>query len=169
MDGGALPKGAALPLESACPTTPQFVELLLTTELAEEVVRLLPALTLIDWRARRPEAAPELQAPSPEYQVQALFRPLLQTRALTLAEGTDEVAPKLNRARMLVAAIRAGLWSRAFDLAEQAYRAAQVRIVTPTEIEAEGDRIAAALLVPMSEQATIVAFRRAWLTPSRNR
>ncbi|WP_321473307.1 type I-U CRISPR-associated protein Csx17 [uncultured Paludibaculum sp.] len=136
---------------------------------ADEVARLLPAFSMVDWTAGWDREGPGARpVASAEYRLQALFRPLLQTDRIRLTSKECEASlePKVARARAVLAAIRGGNWDRALEIAEQTYRSLNLRIVQLPDVAAEGDRIVAAVLIPLPVATVRAEFRRIWLTPA---
>jgi CRISPR-associated protein Csx17 len=127
----------------------------------DAVVTAIPALSLM---ASRKETScgggGTSDAWSPEFLLQALFRPLFLPEGMQF-EGA-KLVPSAKRARAVLRAIRASRWEEAVALAEQSYRAANLQIIRPPAIEADGDRIAASLLIPMSEAEARRGFNR-WI------
>jgi CRISPR-associated protein Csx17 len=159
-----------LPLGSATACTPRMIEAFLcgTIDL-ESVVRWLPAMVLIDWRSF--EGAPaQFRAASSLYLLQALFRPLFHPGKVVLnGQPLFREPPKATTARRLLHLIRSGDWAQAIDATRARYLAEGRRTVTPpTEIEADGERMAAALLIPMRTADVACGFER-WLEPRADR
>jgi CRISPR-associated protein Csx17 len=127
---------------------------------AEAIASLVPAFSLVHW-TRKPEPEVKLLGASPAFLLQAFLRPLLTPYNLRLAYGSDTLEPDVTRARAIVRLVRAQAWQQAFDIAERAYRTCGLFVVRPsTEIEVNGDLIAAALLIPLGRKQTRTGFRR---------
>jgi CRISPR-associated protein Csx17 len=159
-----------LPLGGAAACTPRMIEAFLCETIdLESVVRWLPAMVLIDWRGF--EDAPErFGAASSLYLLQALFRPLFHPGKIVLnGQPLFREPPKATTARRLLHLIRSGDWAQAIDAARARYLAEGRRTVTPPrEIEADGERMAAALLIPMRSADVACGFER-WLEPRADR
>ncbi|MDZ4798572.1 MAG: type I-U CRISPR-associated protein Csx17 [Bryobacteraceae bacterium] len=142
-------------------------------QLAARVAALLPLTTLIRWIGASAFDGPRgpVQAPTPEYRLQALFRPLLLASPLELGRYTEnQLRPNPARARAIVSAIRAGIWRTAIDLAQQSYSAAAIQIVSPpSSLKANGTKIAASLLIPISQNAVREDFLTYWTVNGTNR
>jgi len=132
---------------------------------AQQVADAVPALSLVSWEVDDPDQGNDTHpaVPSAEFQLQALFRPIFTPGKLTLGPNSDAFISNPARARAVLNAIRAERWQQAVDLADQSYRAVNIRIVHPLSIEADCDRIAASLLIPMTRKATRRSFRRVWI------
>jgi CRISPR-associated protein Csx17 len=153
-----------LPLHGAAACTPGMIEAFLcgTIDL-ESVVRWLPAMVLIDWCSF--EGDPErFRAASSLYLLQALFRPLFHPGRIVLnGQPLFRKPPKVATARRLLHLIRSGDWAQAIDAARARYLAEGWRTITPpTEIEADSERMVAALLIPMRSADVAGGFER-WL------
>lgn len=158
--------------ERPCVTAhPEWIDDFLTGVVeADEVARLLPAFVLINWSDARGKTGPRgRRAWSAEYRLQALFRPLFRAEGLSQEEHGTRPEPRPRRARAVLSAIRGGNWERALDIAEQAYRSASLRVVRPPDIDADVERIAAALLIPMRPDVAWAEFQRLWLLPERDK
>jgi CRISPR-associated protein Csx17 len=78
-------------------------------------------------------------------------------------------AKKATTARRILYLIRSGDWSQAVDAARARYLAEGLRTITPpAEIDADGERMAAALLIPMRSADVEAGFER-WLEPRSGR
>lgn len=163
--------GAADEEPPRMPAQPEWIDDFLTGAVeADEVTRLLPAFVLVDWTTERSNPRRrERRAWSAEYRLQALFRPLFRTEELGPAERGARPEPRPRRARAVLSAIRGGNWARALDVAGQAYRSASLRVVQLPEIDADGERIAAALLIPLAPETAWAEFERLWLLPERDK
>ena len=159
-----------LPLGSAATCSAGVVEAFLcgATD-SESTLRWLPAMVLIDWRSV--ESAPEgFSGASSLYLLQALFRPLFHPGKIMLnGQPLFSEPPKATTARRLLQLIRSGNWAQAIDAARARYSAEGRRTVTPpTETEADGERMAAALLIPMRSSDVARGIER-WLEPRPGR
>jgi CRISPR-associated protein Csx17 len=148
---------------------PEWVEEFLSGSVdAGEVSRLLPAFCLVNWTGRPSQGGgTEIFGHSPEYRLQALFRPLFADTEIYLSAGGDALKPRPGRARAVLVAMRGANWERAVDIARQAHQSVGVRIVDPPEFVADGERIAASLLIPMPASVIRRDLRRMWMRPVR--
>jgi CRISPR-associated protein Csx17 len=159
-----------LPLGSAATCSAGVVEAFLrgATDL-EGTLRWLPATVMIDWRSV--ESAPEgFSVASSIYLLQALFRPLFHPGKIMLnGEPLLREPPKAAAARRLLHLVRSSDWVEAVGAARARYLAEGLRtIAPPAEIEADGERIAAALLIPMRSSDVARGIER-WLEPRPGR
>jgi len=123
----------------------------------------LPAMVLIGWRGFK--GTPErFGAASGLYTLQALFRPLFHPGEIMLnGEPLFREPPKATTARRLLHLIRSSDWVQAVDAARARYLAEGRRtIAPPVEIDADGERVAAALLIPM-RSADVAGGIERWL------
>jgi len=153
-----------LPLASATACSPGIVEAFLcgTIDLGS-VFRWLPAAVLIGWRGFK--CAPQrLSATSSLYLLQALFRPLFHPGEIVLnGKPLFREPPKATTARRLLHLIRSSDWVQAVDAVRARYLAEGRRTVAPpVEIDADGERVAAALLIPM-QTADVAGGIERWL------
>jgi CRISPR-associated protein Csx17 len=159
-----------LPLGGAAPCSPRMIEAFLSGAIdLESVVRWLPAMVLIGWC--NSECAPErFGAASSFYVLQALFRPLFHPRMIVLdGQPLLREPPEAATARRLLHLIRSGDWAQAIDAARARYLAAGRQTITPpAEIEADGERMAAALLIP-TRSADVSGGIARWLEPRPRR
>jgi CRISPR-associated protein Csx17 len=167
-----------LPLGGTAPCMPGTIDAVLSGSIdLELVVRWLPAMVLLDWRGFK--SSPERsEAVSSAYFLHALFRPLfhpgrimLNGQALFREERLRGAPPakKATTARRILYLIRSGDWARAVDAARARYLAEGVRtIAPPAEIDADGARMAAALLIPMRSADVEAGFER-WMEPRSGR
>jgi len=153
-----------LPLGSAAACSVDVVEAFLcgTIDLGS-ILRWLPAMVLIGWRGFK--GTPErFGAASGLYTLQALFRPLFHPGEIMLnGEPLFREPPKATTARRLLHLIRSSDWVQAVDAARARYLAEGRRtIAPPVEIDADGERVAAALLIPM-RSADVAGGIERWL------
>jgi CRISPR-associated protein Csx17 len=140
----------------------------------EEVCRWVPALSLIDWRSGRPQAGtPHEDGALPAegtYLLYCLFRPLFHPETIRVYGEKlfpDGLAPRTVTATRLLNLIRQGDWGEATALADSRYLAAGRSINAPPKgVETDGERLAAAMLIPVSTQAVAAGLRR-WLQPTK--
>lgn len=157
------------------PTPRHLLQQLLDQDsLAAKVVGLLPVTTLIRWSKPLVQVTADkcIEAPSPEYRLQALFRPLLFSASLELGNkySENQLRPNSARARALISALRGNSWRTALDLARQSYSAVAVEIVRPpSSLAADGTKIAASLLIPISRRAVREDFLTYWTVSGPNR
>lgn len=160
IDGEAF---GILPLESrlycSASAIHQFVEGVLDDE---QIGRWIPALSLLDWGSgSAPHANVDKRwAPGGASSLHDLFRPLFAPRR----DGRLKVVA----ARQLLKLLRQGSWDEAIALARRRFLAdRQVRIVeTPRFIDCDGERIAAAMLIPMSGHEVEENFKK-WTLPRK--
>lgn len=163
-----------LPLGGTAPCMPGTIDAVLSGSIdLELVVRWLPAMVMLDWRSF--ESSPERsEAVSSAYFLHSLFRPLfhpgrimLNGQALFREERLRGAPParKAATARSILHLIRSGDWAQAVDAARGRYLAEGIRIITPpAEMDVDGERMAAALLIPMRSADVEAGFER-WMTP----
>lgn len=163
--------GNALPLDATIPCTPELIEGLLSGAVDwEGVLRWLPAMVLIDWSGSRPAIHPS-RAASGDFALYGFFKPLFHPQEMPLkgqrsSRETSSVPNSLT-ARRLLWSIRSGDWAQAADTARNRYRAQGYHTIPlPAEVGADGDRVAAALLIPMRTRDVAAGFAR-WLEPER--
>jgi CRISPR-associated protein Csx17 len=161
-----------LPLGGASPCPADLIAAFLAGIVdLDEVARWVPPLSLINWHHRQPrdreEPATGPSRPSDgAYLLQALFRPLFHPGPLRIDEA--DLVPKPLVARRLCHLICQEDWEAAIELARDRYRAAgRLTVAPPPSIRAYGERLAAALLVPMDNPDVTVGIRR-WLEPLKS-
>ncbi len=130
------------------------------------VARWLPAMVLMSWNGFR--SSPGLvEALSGVYLLHALFRPLFHPSNVRV-NGRElfREPPKMATARRLLYLIRSGDWAQAIEAVRTRYLAEGHRtIAPPVDIEADGERMAAALLIPMRDVDVAAGIER-WMEPS---
>ena len=154
-----------LPLFSKFPCGLRTIESMLQTEMdIEEVVTWVPALSLLDWRtgdAKEPEPSIPL---SGEFLLYALFRPLIYPWKIKFGERDlfpKHLLPKAAGARRLLWLIRANEWKLALDYARSRYRAAGHTVMSGVQGDGfDGERMAAALLLPVSPRTMMAGLQR---------
>jgi CRISPR-associated protein Csx17 len=150
----------------------------------EEVIRWVPALSLIDWSRRpRPGTVHEQPARSSveldgTMLLQGLVRPLFHCRKLTVWNDDtraheplfpQKFKPSAGLLRRVFNLLRFNSLDEAIQVLRDRYLAAGRGIVMPSAgFEANGELVAASLLIPISDQAVVNGFRR-WLQPSKRR
>lgn len=146
----------------------------------EEVIRWIPALSLIDWsRPLRIESTRESDVElDGTILLQALARPLFHGRKLIVRnDATRQPEPlfpqKLEPTARLLCRVFNLLRFNSLDEAIQVLRdrylaAGRDIVMPPPGFDANGELIAASLLIPISDQAVVSGFRR-WLQPSKRR
>ncbi|MGH9772343.1 MAG: hypothetical protein ACRD4Q_11705 [Candidatus Acidiferrales bacterium] len=140
----------------------------------EVACRWIPALSLIDWGCPRPggDQADEYDTSRADgsYLLHSLFRPFFHAETIRLHGDKlfpDHLAPKAVAARRLLNLIRQGAWEEAAALARGRYLAAGHAIIPlPSGLQADGERMAAAMLIPVSREVVVAGLRR-WLRPSK--
>jgi CRISPR-associated protein Csx17 len=144
----------------------------------EEVIRWIPALSLIDW-SRRPHIestrGPNIEADG-TILLQALARPLFHGSKLVIRNDEtqrsepffpQQLEPTAGLLRRVFNLIRFNSLDEAIQILRDRYLAAGRDIVMPsTGFEANGELVTASLLIPISDQAVVSGFRR-WLKPSK--
>jgi CRISPR-associated protein Csx17 len=161
--------GGELPLLGSRPCAVGVVQAFLSLDIDCEVVaRWIPPLSLINWGKRT--ASEDRRTGPDEHSLYGLFRPLFHPERLQIS-GEDLLRPKpLPRpvtARTLLNLIRQEAWQEALRLASNRYLAAGRSVVEmPTDVRADGDLIAASLLVPVESDEVVRQLRR-WLKPSK--
>lgn len=150
----------------------------------EEIVRWVPVLSLIDWSkaSRAPEARHENGELDGTSLLHALVRPLFHGRNFELRASRKEKSLPLFPADSVTGKAKlppAGLLQRLFNLLrfnsldealqvlQDRYRAAGHEIVMPPPgFEADGEIVAATLLIPMSNADVEYGLSR-WLQPRK--
>jgi len=142
----------------------------------EMIVRWIPPLSLIRWDQQQiiASSAEEITTSSSldgTSLLHALFRPLFYPGKLRISRENlfpDRLLPRAITARRLLNLIRQGNWDEAIQLACGRYLAAgQTVVKPPSNIHADGELLAAALLTPLQEHVIAAGLRR-WLQPKRN-
>lgn len=142
----------------------------------EMIGRWIPALSLIQWRkastsSEQLQTAESVHPADGAFLLQALFRPLFSPYQLPLGAKKlfpDHLRPHAAMTRRLLNLIRQGELSEAIQFAQSRYLAAGHSIVLPPfDINADYERIAASLLIPMKSSDVVNGLRR-WLQPSKN-
>jgi len=154
----------APPLGGTAPCAAETIESALygSVDLGE-VARWLPAMVLLDWR-RAHNAHDRSEAASSLYLLQALFRPFFQPDEIRVSgKPLFREPPRTARARRLLYMIRSGDWVQAIEVARAYYLAEGHQIIPPPpEIVADGEQMAAVLLVPMWRADVAAGFER-WI------
>lgn len=147
----------------------------------EEVAKWIPPLSLIDWSRQadatnRPGSSAEPRANADGTALlHALVRPLFHVDTQTSFElepgqplFRPDQLPKANLMRRLFHLLRFGSIDEAVQVLRDRYLAVGYAIVEPPgNLIADGERIAAALLIPMQHRDLRNGLIR-WLQPSRN-
>lgn len=126
----------------------------------------IPTLSLIDWKHQDAVPPARIAATGGTASLHDLFRPLFNP----LPGVTPKAATRNRVCRHILKLIRQNLWSEAIDVARARYlseMSAQV-IEPPPGIQADGERIAAALLIPVPYQDALKSFEKKWKVPERN-
>jgi CRISPR-associated protein Csx17 len=150
----------------------------------EEVIRWVPPLSLIDWSRRvRLGFAPEKLAVPPveldgSMMLQTLARPLFHGRQLTIRNDKtrncepvfpQRFEPTAGLLRRVFNLLRFNAIDEAIQVLRDRYLTAGRDIVMPpTGFKANGELVAASLLIPISDHAVVSGLRR-WLQPSKHR
>jgi CRISPR-associated protein Csx17 len=180
-------KPTSKPFAAACVCSVDGVYRLLRADGSidlEEVIRWVPALSLINWSRRERLATAREQHTDSAVEldgtmlVQALARPLFHGRKLVVrsdAAGEPEplfpqkLEPTAGLLRRVFNLLRFNSLNEAIQVLRDRYLAAGRGIVMPPAgLDADGELIAASLLVPISDQAVARGFCR-WLQPSKRR
>jgi CRISPR-associated protein Csx17 len=167
---------APLPLGGPCPCSAAGIAAFLadTLDLAE-IGRWVPPLALINWGSGGPsdqEGPSVLPLPAVDgaFLLHALFRPLFHPGPLQVAGAAlfpDGTRPAAATVRQLFHLIRQEHWEAAVALAHARYRVAgRTMVLPPHGIRAHGERLAAALLLPMAAPAVQAGVQR-WFQPQK--
>jgi CRISPR-associated protein Csx17 len=180
-------KPASRPFVAACYCSADAVRRLLRNDGSidlDEVIRWVPALSLIDW-SRRPRLVTVREDPTQSsveidgtIALHALACPLFHGRKLSVWNSETREREPLFPQKL---EFTAGLLRRVFNLLRfnsldeviqvlrNRYLAAGRDIVMPgADFKADGELVAASLLSPISDQAVVSGFRR-WLHPHKRR
>lgn len=144
------------------------------------VARWIPALSLIDWSGGGPSSTgpPTEGIPlSLSGLLHALFRPLFEPDRMVVdgrllfPEMSDNARrPHAAAVRALVHMLRQNRVDEAIALARRRYLAAGVTVFdAQLERPINGERLAAALLIPIDPGAVARRFKERWLRPSGDR
>ena len=189
-DAEDLPKDAkglsSTPFAGTCVCSANLIQQFLASNALvdlDQIARWIPPLSLINWSrwSRIASTVPDLESNQPRYvadgtgMLHALIRPLFHCdpkRNVYLDDGTPlfqpEQMPKPNLLRRLFNLLRFGELDEAVKVLRDRYLAVGRSIVMPPEgLVADRERIAAALLIPMSDSDVRCGVRR-WLQPARN-
>ncbi len=152
------------------------IQLFLTDDVDLNLVaKWIPPLSLIDWSSVPSETWERSDTEScGTALVHGFVRPLFHgTYADRLTVSGRKLFDNPNRKpkptflRRLFNLLRFNEIDRAIELARGRYQANQVSVIEPPSMEADGERIAAALLVPMYSCDVANGFAR-WLQPCRS-
>ena len=139
------------------------------------ILRWIPPLSLIRWTQSRAAEEPAngqaaQLAPDGTLLLHGLFRPLFYPFQLRIGDDTlfpDHLLPRAVAARRLFNLIRQESWDEAIQLARGRYLAAgRPTVVPPRDIRADGELLAAALLVPIRGHEIVSGLRR-WIQPAK--
>lgn len=178
-------KPESRPLAASCFCSADAVHRLLTNDSRldlEEVIHWVPALSLIDWSRRshlgtvRERNVQFSVALDGTVLLQALARPLFHGRRLTIwNDETKEqeplfpqgVEPTAGLLRRVFNLLRFNSLDEAIQVLRNRYLAAGHNIVTPPQgFAANGELVAASLVIPISDQSVVSGLYR-WLQPSK--
>lgn len=150
----------------------------------EEVAGWVPALSLIDWSGSPPVKMTLTSSTESSIEfdgtiaLQALARPLFHGRKLEIRNDAtrkseplfpQKLEPTAGLLRRVFNLLRFNSLDEAIQVLRDRYLAAGRDIVKPPPgFEANGELVAASLLIPISDQAVVKGFRR-WLQPSKRR
>jgi len=159
-----VPPTAALPLEarvtSPTPLVHAFIEE--TLDVAE-IGRLIPPLTLIDWKDWKESDVLNVgpASSSGSSRLHDFIRPLFQ-----LAPNPDH-PNHAAVARQMLRLVRQASWDQAAALARQRYLAqGTATLLPPLDLQASPEYIAAALLIPMHDHQVQNNFK-SWVQPRK--
>ena len=180
-------KVTSKPFAAACVCSSDAVHRLLRGDGSiepEEVLRWVPALSLIDWsrsprlgnaREHFTEFSTELDG---TILIQALIRPLFHGRKLHILNDATRkseplfpqtLEPTAGLLRRVFNLLRFNSLDEVIQVLRDRYLAAGRDIVIPPlGFEANCELVAASLLIPISDHAVVSGFRR-WLHPSKRR
>jgi len=163
---------AATPLYAARPCRSESVTRFLggPTGIDDELIaQWIPALSLLSWKRGSSGLTSTEWSPHPLY---TLIRPILDPEGLKLEgrslfplKDQDTRKPHAATARKLVNLILQGEIDRAVQLARRKYLAAGWRTFDPPdgELLLDGERLAAALLIPMNHQSLAKRLCKDWI------
>ncbi|MCO6454790.1 MAG: type I-U CRISPR-associated protein Csx17 [Pirellulaceae bacterium] len=148
----------------------------------EEITKWIPPLSLIDWSQPTREATGNAHADEPlragdgTAMLHTVVRPLFHADKelnLSVEDGVplfrSDQLPKANLLRRLFQLLRFGAIDETIQIVRDRYLAVGRAIVMPPNgLVADSERVAAALLMPMSNRDVTNGLKR-WLQPSRNR
>jgi CRISPR-associated protein Csx17 len=159
----AAPLGERLPLcaEILCPDV--LVHAFVDGVMDEgEIGRWIRALSLIEWkRSGGVIRAERSVVRSGGASIHALFQPMFHPEDLFSSKGSANRL-RLNAARQVLTLIRQNSWEQAIAIAKRQYLMRGIGIVEPTAVEFDGERIAAALLIPMRAREARDNFNKIW-------
>jgi len=175
------------PIAAACVCSANAVHRLLRGDGSvdlDEVIRWVPALSLIDWSRSPPlRSVRELSAESfievdGTILMQALVRPLFHGRNLKILNDATrkseplfprKLEPKAGLLRRVFNLLRFNALDEVIQVLRDRYLAAgRAIVIPPLGFEANGEVIAASLLIPISDHAVVSGVRR-WLQPLKRR
>jgi CRISPR-associated protein Csx17 len=143
------------------------------------IVRWVPPLSLIDWSgvtSRSGGQENEDMALSPAAVLHAFLRPLFEPdpievdgRPLFPIAASDSRRPHAAAIRMLVHMLRQNRIDDAIAIARRRYLASGVAVFdAQVEQPTDGERLAAALLIPVDRSAIACRFKARWLKTSKD-
>jgi len=134
-----------------------------------EVGQWIRVLSLIEWKRSGSVIRGDQSATrSGAANVHALFRPLFHPKDLFSSRGAADRL-RVDAVRQVLKLIRQNSWEQAIAIARRQYLMRGIGIVEPGAVECNGERIAAALLIPMRAHEVRDNFNKAWRQPERNR
>jgi len=157
-----------LPLGGHAPCTSEMIEAVLCGSIElEGVVRWLPAMVLIDWRGFK-GSSERVDVVSGIYLLHALFRPFFHPKVVIVnGQPLFREPPNGTTARRFLYLIRSGDWVQAIGTARTRYLAEGHRTIdAPSDIQADGERMAATLLIPMRDLDVATGIKR-WVEPAQ--
>lgn len=168
VDAEPLEERLPLCAEILCPDA--LVHAFVDEEVDEcEIGRWIRAFSLIEWkRSAGIIRAERSVARSGGASIHALFRPLFHPEDLFSSRASANHL-RLNAARQVLSLIRQNSWEQAIALAKRQYLMRGIGIVEPTAVEFDGERIAAALLIPMRAREARDNFNKIWRQQERDR
>ena len=136
-----------------------------------EIVRWVPALSLIKWHPQPPEANRQNQIPQNGlYLLHGFFRPFFHPSDI-IVDGEALLSQKRKlrslTARRLLNLIRNNRLDDAISIARAQFHACGQDTISPTKgLQVDGERLAAALLIPMRSVDIVTCMRR-WIIPRK--
>jgi CRISPR-associated protein Csx17 len=164
-----------IPLRAACPCPKRILDLFIAGMLdIEMIVRWIRPLALIDWsKTMGPPTndSENLSAQDGNAMLHALFRPFFHPGPIRLRQGLlfpEGRRPSAGLAGHLYSMLYHGHLNEAVQSACNAYHAAgRVVLQSCVDLHLDGNRVAAALLIPMSGKETATGIER-WLQPAKS-
>ncbi|MEW6365726.1 MAG: type I-U CRISPR-associated protein Csx17 [Acidobacteriota bacterium] len=164
-----------VPLDATCPCPASLVYAFLDRDEQIQVDRVcawIPALSLLDWSRSGPGMPSGVMRSPPAdgtHLLHSLFKPFFHPRAVqVLGRSTRNCQPRAGLSRSLLHLIQYGHLEEAFQLVRNWYLAVGSDIVLPPpDLATDGERLAAALLMPMQDRDVERGLLR-WLQPTKS-